>query len=118
MSSNCALIGIAGSAFVTYGTSKGALITLTKGIAHEGAPYITANAICPGPTNRKVVEERGEEWPPPLSLEEKSWLGRRILLNRIGTPEDIAETVLFLVSDSGCYITGQAIHVSGGNMMP
>ncbi len=65
ISSNCALTGIAQGSFVTYATSKGALNTLTKGIAHEGAPFITCNAICPGGTNRKIAEERGEKWPPP-----------------------------------------------------
>ena len=118
ISSNCALTGIAQGSFVTYATSKGALNTLTKGIAHEGAPFITCNAICPGGTNRKIAEERGEKWPPPPAFDEKRFLGMRVPLNRTGTPEDIAETVLFLVSDSGCFITGQAIHVSGGVMMP
>ena len=118
ISSNCALTGIAQGSLVTYATSKGALNTLTKGIAHEGAPYITANAICPGGTSRKIAEERGESWPPPPSFDEKRFLGMRVPLNRTGTPEDIAATVLFLVSDSGCFITGQAIHVSGGVMMP
>jgi len=118
ISSNAALTGTAMGSFVTYATSKAALIALTKGIAREGAPYITANAICPGATSRQIAEERGEEWPPPPSLEEKRFLGMRVPLNRRGTPEDIAETVLFLVSDSACFITGQTIHVSGGGMMP
>ena len=118
ISSNAALTGTAHASFATYAASKAGLIALTKGIAHEGAPYITANAICPGGTSREIASERGEEWPPPLSFEERRWLGRRVPLNRRGTPEDIAETVLFLVSDSGCFITGQTIHVSGGVMMP
>lgn len=118
MSSNAAETGIAGAAFVTYGTSKAALIGLTKGLAHEGAPYITVNAIAPGSTDRRIAPERGEEWPPPPSMDDKFWLGRRVLLNRRGTPEDISETVLFLVSDSGSYITGQTIHVSGGVVLP
>ena len=120
ISSNCALTGTAQGSFVTYATSKGALNTLTKGIAHEGAPYITANAICPGSTVRSIAEERNEEWPPPPSDHDNdiTFLGMRYLLNRKGTPEDIAATVLFLVTDSGSFITGQTIHVSGGSMMP
>lgn len=118
ISSNAATTGIAGAAFVPYGTSKAAIIALAKGIAHEGAPYITANAICPGGTHRTSSEERGEDWPPPVSYEKRAWLGRPVLLNRLATPEDVAETVLYLVSDSGCYINGQTIHISGGQIMP
>ena len=118
ISSNIAFLGKGGGSFATYGTSKAGLIAFTKGIAHEGAPFITANCIVPGPTNRATVDERGGEWPPTPSMDEKSWLGWKIPLNRTGTPEDIAATVLFLVSDSSCFITGQAIHVSGGSMMP
>lgn len=118
ISSNIAVTGKGGASFATYGASKAALITLTKGIAHEGAPYITANAICPGPTQRQIASERGEPWPPPPSTAEVKWLGMPIPLNRRGTPEDIGEVVLFLVSDGASYITGQTIHVSGGLMMP
>ena len=118
ISSNIAYVGKGGSSFATYGASKAGLIALTKGIAHEGAPYLTANAIVPGPTNRATADERGEEWPPPPAREDKFWLGWRMPLNRTGTPEDIAAAVLFLVSDAAGFITGQALHVSGGSMMP
>ena len=118
ISSNIAFLGKGGGSFATYATSKAGLIAFTKGIAHEGAPYITANCIVPGPTNRATVDEREEKWPPVPSTEEQSWLGWKIPLNRSGTPEDIAATVLFLISDSACFITGQSIHVSGGSLMP
>ncbi len=118
ISSNAATTGTASASFVGYGTSKAAIIALAKGIAHEGAPYITANAVCPGGTHRETSEERGVEWPPPISYEKRSWLGRPVLLNRLATPEDVSETILFLVSDSGCYINGQTIHISGGQIMP
>lgn len=118
ISSNIAYTGKGGGSFATYGASKAGLIALTKGIAHEGAPYVTANAIVPGGTNRKTADERGEEWPPPPVRDDKFWLGWRVPLNRIGTPEDIAAAVLFLVSEAACFITGQALHVSGGSMMP
>ncbi len=117
ISSNRAATGTAGASFVPYATSKGALETLTKGIAVEGAPWITANAISPGGTSRQIASERGEEWPPPPAMDDKFFLGRRVLLNRIGTPEDVAGAMLFLVSDSGCFVTGQNLHVSGGVVM-
>ena len=50
-------------------------------------------------------------------MDDKFFLGRRVLLNRIGTPEDVAGAMLFLVSDSGCFVTGQNLHVSGGVVM-
>ena len=118
ISSNIAYTGKGGASFATYGASKAGLIALTKGIAHEGAPYVTANAIVPGGTNRQTADERGEEWPPPPAHDDKFWLGWRVPLNRIGTPEDIAAAVLFFVSDAACFVTGQSLHVSGGSLMP
>lgn len=109
ISSIIAKTGRGGSSFATYGASKAALIALTYGIAHEGAPYVTANAICPGVIDRNATE--------PAALAPVKWRGQYdILLQRRGTPQDIAETVLFLVSDGG-YITGQSINVNGGLLM-
>ena len=96
-----------------YAASKAALIALTKGIAHEGAPYVTANAILPGPTNRQLAEERTK----PIQIQENepvNWLGIPIPISRKGIPEDIAHTVVFFSSDASEYITGQSLHVSGG----
>ena len=118
ISSNIAYTGKGGASFATYGASKAGLIALTKGIAHEGAPYITANAIVPGGTSRQTADERGEQWPPPPAHDDKFWLGWRVPLNRIGTPEDIAAAVLYFVSDAACFVTGQSLHVSGGSLMP
>ena len=120
ISSNIAMTGRGGASFVTYGASKAGLIALTKGIAHEGAPYITANAICPAMTLKEIAVERGDPWPPPPPEGESSvsWLGISVPLNRKGYPEDIAEAVLFFAGDSGCFLTGQTIQVSGGLMMP
>ena len=96
------------------------LFQANKGIAHEGAPYITTNAICPALTLNETAVERGDPWPPttPEGESSVSWLGISVPLNRRGYPEDIAEAVLFFAADSGCFVTGQTIHVSGGLMMP
>ena len=118
ISSNIAYFGKGGASFATYGASKAGLIAFTKGIAHEGAPYITANAIVPGGTNRQTADERGEQWPPPPAHDDKFFLGWRVPLNRIGTPEDIAAAVLYFVSDAAGFVTGQSLHVSGGSLMP
>ncbi|MCZ6678967.1 MAG: SDR family oxidoreductase [Candidatus Poribacteria bacterium] len=94
-----------------------ALIALTKGIAHKGVPYVTANSILPGPTNRQLAEERTE--PIPIQENQPSdWLGIPRLISRTGTPEDIAHAVAFFASDAAEYFTGQSLHVSGGLFMP
>ena len=115
--SNIAVYGRGGGSFATYAASKAALVALTKGIAHEGAPYVTANAIHPGPTNTKLAEDR----PEPIQIQEDKhfdWLGIPILISRRGLPEDIAHAVAFFASDAAEYITGQTLHVSGGLFMP
>jgi 3-oxoacyl-[acyl-carrier protein] reductase len=117
ISSNIAVYGRGGGSFATYGASKAALIALIKGIAHEGRPFVTANAICPGPTDRLLAEERIE----PVRIHENqefNWLGIPMLINRKGTAEDIAHAVAFFASDAAEYITGQTLHVSGGLFMP
>jgi len=117
ISSNIAVYGRGGGAFATYGAAKAALIALTKGIAHEGAPYVTANSICPGPTSRELAEDR----TTPIQIQQDqpmNWLGIPILIGRKGTPEDIAHAVSFFASEAAQYVTGQTLHVSGGLFMP
>ncbi|MCC6178905.1 MAG: SDR family oxidoreductase [Chloroflexi bacterium] len=94
----------------TYGAAKAALIVLTMGIAREGAPYVTANSICPG-----WIDTGNNNSPEKQPVRERAL--REIPLQRLGRPEDIAETVLFLVSDGASYITGQSINVNGGLLM-
>ncbi len=117
ISSNIAVYGRGGGSFATYAASKAALIALTKGIAHEGAPYVTANSICPGPTSRELAEDR--QTPIQiLSDQPRNWLGIPILISRSGAAEDIAHAVSFFASEAAQYITGQTLHVSGGMFMP
>ena len=112
--------GVRFASKATYSASKAGLIAFTKGIAHEGGPYITANVISPAAVSGDLrpASERGEEWPPEPNLQDDKWLKWGVPLNRRAVPEDIAEALLFLVSDSACFITGQTIHVGGGYMMP
>ena len=118
MSSSIGYMGIGGSSFSTYAASKAGLVGLTKGIAHEGAPYVTANAIVPCIIRKETTEDRGEAWPPEPTQDDTFYLGWRVPMNRSGRPEDIAAAVKFLVSDESCFITGQAIQVNGGILMP
>ncbi len=91
-----------------YSASKGGIISLTRSLAAEWAPTIRVNAVMPGVTDTAQPREAG------VTDEELYARGERIPLGRIGQPEDIANTVAFLLSDDAKYITGQTIAVNGG----
>ena len=92
-----------------YGASKAAMIRLSKSIAIQFAKHnIRSNCILPG----AVETQMQNRWKKnPL---EKKQLSKIIPLQRIGNPKDIANTILFLLSDEGSYITGTEIIVDGG----
>jgi 3-oxoacyl-[acyl-carrier protein] reductase len=108
MASIVGVIGNAGQA--NYVASKAGLIGLTKSAAKELAPRgITVNAIAPG-----FIET---DMTAGLPENVKETMLAQIPLGRAGKPEDVAAAVVFLVSESAAYITGQVIHVSGGMFM-
>lgn len=93
-------------------TSKAAALGLTKYIAGYWAKYgIRSNAICPGLTATSIVDIGDGEVQGKKEHEEK------IPLKRIGEPLDMANVVLFLVSEESSYMTGQTMHVNGGKYM-
>jgi 3-oxoacyl-[acyl-carrier protein] reductase len=101
-------MGNAGQA--NYSASKAGVIGFTKTIAREFAQRgINANAIAPG-----YIETSMTDVLPEKSKEE---LKRLIPLDRLGRPEDVAEAVLFLVSETSSYITGEVLNVNGGIYM-
>jgi len=101
-------MGNAGQA--NYSASKAGVIGLTKTIAREFAQRgINVNAIAPG-----YIETPMTEVLPEKVKEE---LRRMIPMERLGRPEDVAEAVLFLVSEASGYITGQVLNVNGGIYM-
>jgi 3-oxoacyl-[acyl-carrier protein] reductase len=93
-----------------YSASKAGVIGFTKTVAREFAQRgINVNAIAPG-----YIETPMTEALPEKAKEE---LKRIIPMERLGQPDDIAEAVLFLVSDSSSYITGHILNVNGGIYM-
>jgi len=105
------IVGIMGNAGqANYSASKAGLIGLTKTMARELAPRnITVNAIAPGFIDTEMTRVLDEKI--------KDKLVEQIPLSRLGLPEDIAHSVVFLVSSSSSYITGQVLNVNGGMLM-
>lgn len=106
MSSIIGLTGNAGQS--NYAATKAGVLGFTKAIALEMASRnITANAICPGFIDTDMTAHA-------MSDDLRAKAMERIPLGRLGTPDDIANTVVFLASDAASYITGQTIAVDGG----
>lgn len=98
---------VGASCEVHYSAAKGALIAMTKALAKELGPSgITVNCITPG-----VIDT---EMNAHLSAEDLAELCEETPLGRLGSPDDIAETVAFLASAEAGFITGQIIGVNGG----
>ena len=92
-----------------YGASKAAMIRLSKSIAIQYAnKNIRSNSILPGPVETPM-QKRWKKNPNA-----KKNLTKIIPLQRVGKPENIADTVLFLLSEQSCFITGTEIIVDGG----
>jgi 3-oxoacyl-[acyl-carrier protein] reductase len=105
------IVGLTGNAGqANYAASKAGLIGMTKSIAKEVASRgITANCIAPGWIETSMTDILNEEV--------KNKLLSQIPMGKIGSPDDIANTVIFLASDEAGYITGQTITVDGGRII-
>jgi NAD(P)-dependent dehydrogenase (short-subunit alcohol dehydrogenase family) len=96
---------------VHYVASKAGIVGVTRATALELAPYrVRVNAIAPGTTD--TAQPRYG-----MSEEELQAAGRQVPLGRMGTPEDVADLAVFLASDEARHITGQTIHVNGGQYL-
>jgi 3-oxoacyl-[acyl-carrier protein] reductase len=101
-------MGNAGQA--NYGASKAGLIGLTKSLAKEFAGRgVRVNAIAPGFIRTAMTDALGEDV--------RTQMMRTIPLGRFGDPGDVANIVLFLVSDLASYVTGQVVNCDGGMVM-
>ena len=105
ISSVVAFSGNAGQA--NYCAAKAGVIGLTKSLARElGSRNITVNAVAPGFIATDMTNK--------LSEEQRAEMVKNIPLGRAGTPDDIADAVIFLASENAAYITGTTIHCNGG----
>jgi len=108
VSSDAGRVGSSGEA--VYAGAKGGVIAFTKSLARETARHgITANVVCPGPTDTPLFRAQAER------LQEA--LVRAIPMGRLGAPEDVAEAIAFFASERAAFITGQVLSVSGGLTM-
>lgn len=99
---------VVNSVAVTYCAAKGGVRAFTSALARDLAPEVRVNAVAPGP----IEANWEDDWEIPEEHVEEAL--RMTPLGRMGKPEEIAETVLYLASDGGGYTTGQVLEVSGG----
>jgi NAD(P)-dependent dehydrogenase (short-subunit alcohol dehydrogenase family) len=98
---------------VLYSAAKGGLIMLAKGAAIEWAPRnIRVNVVAPGLTATPIIEASFQRRSDPEAY--RSERESQIPLQRLATPEEVADAVLFLASSESSYITGAVIPVDGG----
>jgi 3-oxoacyl-[acyl-carrier protein] reductase len=101
-------IGNAGQA--NYAAAKAGIVGFSKSMAREvGSRGITVNVVAPGFIETDMTRDLPEA--------QRQALADSIALGRLGTPDDIAQAVLFLAGPGGAYITGETLHVNGGMYM-
>jgi 2-hydroxycyclohexanecarboxyl-CoA dehydrogenase len=112
--SDAARVGSSGEA--VYAGAKAGVIAFSKTIAREAArDGVTANVVCPGPTETPLLQGMAEQAPDGERL--VTALSRAVPMRRLGQPQDAAAAVVFLASEQAGYITGQTLSVSGGLTM-
>jgi len=106
------LLGLKGQKYMSaYNASKAGVVTLTQNAALEYGKYnIRVNAIAPGVIDTPIIDQ----W----KQNERKWsiISRANALGRIGTPDEVANAVLFLASDEASFITGTTLSVDGGGL--
>lgn len=108
LASDAGRVGSAGE--TVYSGAKGAVIAFTKSVAREMARFgINVNCVCPGPTDTPLFDSLNDRL--------KDALVRAIPFQRLASPQEIADAVLFFSSDQAAFVTGQVLSVSGGLTM-
>jgi NAD(P)-dependent dehydrogenase (short-subunit alcohol dehydrogenase family) len=106
---------VGGRNAVAYCAAKGAVVNMTRAMALDhGAQRIRVNCVCPGDTDTPMLRDEARQ----LGTAEEEFLVEAAdrPLRRIGTPEDIAQAVLYLAGDASTFITGTALVVDGGGL--
>jgi len=105
------VVGVTGNpGQANYSAAKAGILGFTKALAREiGSRNITVNTVAPGFIDTDMTRT--------LSEPQREALLDQIPLGRLGTPEDIAQAVLFLASPGAAYVTGETLHVNGGMYM-
>ncbi|WP_373084423.1 SDR family oxidoreductase, partial [Zhongshania sp.] len=105
------VVGAMGNAGQTnYAAAKAGMDGFTRALAREiGSRGITVNGVAPGFIDTDMTKKLGDD--------QREALKSQIPLQRLGSPEEIAGVVAFLVSDVAGYVTGETIHVNGGMYM-
>lgn len=99
-------VGMAGESGEMFATTKGAIMAFTRSLAKSLAPQVRVNCLAPGWIQTQWGTDASEYWQQRATSES--------LLQRWGTPEDVARTARFLASDEASFITGQIFSVNGG----
>jgi 2-hydroxycyclohexanecarboxyl-CoA dehydrogenase len=109
ISSDAGRVGSTGE--VVYSAAKGGLISFTKSLAREMARYqVRVNCVCPGPTDTPMFHAQETE-------RIKEALIKAVPFRRLGQPGEIADAVIFFLSNRSRFVTGQVLSVSGGLTM-
>ena len=96
-----------------YAMTKGGIISFTRSIALEAAPYnVNVNCVCPGLIETPSLVKAYGDKPDVLDNIRKS-----VPMRRLGRSEDVASIILFLASEEAAYITGQALNIDGGQVV-
>ncbi|MEC7921856.1 MAG: SDR family NAD(P)-dependent oxidoreductase [Planctomycetota bacterium] len=101
-----AAVGMEGESGELFGAIKGAVMAFTRSLALSLAPEVRVNCLAPGWIRTAWGEEAPAEWQERVLQE--------VPLGRWGSPEDVASTARFLVSDAAAFISGQVVNINGG----
>jgi len=107
-----------------YSASKAAILALTKGLARAEGPHVRINAVAPGPIWTPFWTKPGgfaetmgkHHHMPPQAAVEHEMKQRQLPLARLGTPEEVANVIVFLASDLASFVTSSVWGVDGGSL--